>query len=450
MASDKYISSQEILKRCFQNNTGKLKATGGTYTTQDYFNAVYDNEKDSLRISIDGLNVEDMISGGYWGDPVVSEELLPENAKINTLTPVISTSGVISFYYKTEEGWRNLPTLPLKKSNFLDWGSENQDDLMYLVENKKKLEDILNDAFEIKEEVIVLKSNAVTPIVLDINGEEQDINDLGNADGDVTTLYRIAINGYVLSTETYADNNAPVSDKCYFKTVFNKNDGEYGVTYIYMDEEEYTFFSSLNAPKNILKVFYLQNKDPENKNDIKETTVSLRNVDATKVKIDVQGKIQDVEDIEDSDGDPTTHYCIKIGGYVLSVENYAGNEAPLAEKYFTKMVYNRNEGEYGTTYLYFEKDEYEYFASLNEPKNSFEIYYLQTKPVNVYQSNISQQSNVTNILSSDLMPSPNANYLNKVILCTKDCVVNEVEYKKGIFYICNLVDSNYVWSNVLN
>lgn len=449
MASDKYISSQEILKRCFQNKTGKLKATSGTYTAQDYFNAVYDSENDSLRISIDGLDFPTQGgSAGYWGEPVVSEELLPSDAKTNTITPVISTSGVISFYYKTDSGWKHLPTLSLKKRQFLDWGSENQEDLMYLIENKKKLEDILNGVFEIKEETIELKSNIVTPVKLNINGIEQEIEDVGDTDGDSDTYYKITINGYVLSTETYANNEALVADKYLVKTVYNKDAGEYGETYIYFAKDEYEYFSSLNSPKNVLEVYYLQNVNPENKGNIKEAIINLTDVEATPVNIDEQGNIQILKDDNDLDGDKTTHYCIKINGYVLSTETYVNNEAPIADKYIVKTVYDRTEGEFGVSYLYFEKDEYEYFSSLNSPKNVLEVYYFQTKTTNTYQSNATS-TNVTNILAANVMPTASSNYLNRVVLCTNNYVAeNGNEYKKGNFYICILVDSKYVWSSI--
>lgn len=434
-----YISAQEILKRCFQNKSGKLKTSFGTYTVQDYFNAVYDEKNDSLRVSVDGLNIDDMISGGYWGNPVVSEDALPSDAKVNTLTPVISTSGVISFYYKTEDGWRNLPTLPLNKRQFIDWGTENKDDLMYLVENKKKLENILNGNFEIKEDIISLASPQITPVKLNIQGEEQDITDSPDSDNDPETYYRIDIDGYVLSTETYANNNALVSDKYYMKNVYNKNSGLFGKTSIYMDNEEYEYFSSLTPPKNVLKVYYLQKINPDGQENILETILDLSEIVPETVTVDAQGGVQ-------IQNENFTHYCVKINGYVLSVESYPGNDSPLAEKNMSKMTYNRSEGEYGTTYLYFDKDEYEQTSSLTPPKNVFEVYYIQTPAVNENQS--IQNPTVSNILSASQMPLPGIEYLNRVILCTNDCNVNGIEYVKGKFYECKLVDGNYVWGSI--
>ncbi len=55
-----YHSEQDILRRCFVNVEGKLK--GNFNSAQDYFNAVYDESKDCLRIGGDGFH------GGGSGD----------------------------------------------------------------------------------------------------------------------------------------------------------------------------------------------------------------------------------------------------------------------------------------------------------------------------------------------------------------------------------------------
>ena len=46
-----YLSSQEILFRCFEDKTGQLRTSNGPYALQDYLNAVFDENTNSLRIS---------------------------------------------------------------------------------------------------------------------------------------------------------------------------------------------------------------------------------------------------------------------------------------------------------------------------------------------------------------------------------------------------------------
>jgi len=52
-AQDYLKSEQYIFNKCFVNNTLRLKA-GGFYSSQDYLNAVFDENSDSLRVSLDG------------------------------------------------------------------------------------------------------------------------------------------------------------------------------------------------------------------------------------------------------------------------------------------------------------------------------------------------------------------------------------------------------------
>lgn len=48
-----YYQAQYVLSKCFRNKTNRLSANN-LYSVQDYFNAVYDEENDALRICFDG------------------------------------------------------------------------------------------------------------------------------------------------------------------------------------------------------------------------------------------------------------------------------------------------------------------------------------------------------------------------------------------------------------
>lgn len=106
MAKKEFLQSQQILKRCFNNVTGKLKSNGGTYTTQDYLNAVYDESKDSLRIVVQGGGNSDGGSS-YWGEVVYEESQLPLTQKEGTITPLIKED-TLSFYYYDGSDWKLL------------------------------------------------------------------------------------------------------------------------------------------------------------------------------------------------------------------------------------------------------------------------------------------------------------------------------------------------------
>ena len=84
--AQKYYAAQEILKRCFENKSGKLKSSSGTYTVQDYLNAIYDSENDALRIITDGSESN---NSGYWQSPVNSPSELPDEAEFGSIAPVV-------------------------------------------------------------------------------------------------------------------------------------------------------------------------------------------------------------------------------------------------------------------------------------------------------------------------------------------------------------------------
>jgi hypothetical protein len=92
--SKEYLQSQEILKRCFQNTTKRLKIKG-FYSEQDYFNAVYDDTADALRVSFDKNNGNNGFL--YWQAPVETFEDLPTDDKYYTVRLVTSSFALYSF-----------------------------------------------------------------------------------------------------------------------------------------------------------------------------------------------------------------------------------------------------------------------------------------------------------------------------------------------------------------
>ena len=360
MSSDKYLSTQEILKRCFDNKTGKLKSSSGTYTAQDYFNAVYDSEKDALRISLDMNEINQT-----WENIVNSPDELPEDSEFGSIAPVVE-NGIITFYRKGEDGWIELSSTSRLYSDFIEWGIENKSDLSFLVDKKEEISSILGDNFSINERKIVFDTNnVVTRETVDENNETHEV-------------YDMSIDGYVLSVETYDNNESPSAEKYLVKMIYNKDEGLKGTTHIYFEKDEFEYFSELNYPKNVAEIYTIENKNGGNINNniIKEDIVVLKKSNVSPVKITVQNNLQNIEDLDDFDSDETTHYRIKINGYVLSVETYANNNATSADVVMVKTIYDSNNN---ITNIYLTKEEYNIFSSLNPPKNVIEIYFIENK-----------------------------------------------------------------------
>ena len=115
-----------------------------------------------------------------------------------------------------------------------------------------------NTANTVIEEVIVFDSDdsdSITPVILDIQGNEQNVYDDGNMDGDEATHYRIDFAGYVLNIESYVSSEAEQTDRMFVKTSY---DGSTGITHMYFTKEEYESISTLANNKNIVKIQYLQ------------------------------------------------------------------------------------------------------------------------------------------------------------------------------------------------
>ena len=388
MAKNNYLQSQEILKRCFVNVTGKLKSTGGTYTTQDYLNAVYDESKDSLRIIVDGGGGGESSGSSYWGEPVNSVSDLPITAEEGTITPVI-TEDSLSFYLFQDGVWKNLfsgsgtgSSLTSEEKEFINWGIDNKEELEFYIDHKDKIEELLNTEFAVKvitvELLPVSESDNIIPVNIDVNGNIQNIVDENDSDGDLTTHYKIDVDGYVIGLETYENSDAVLTDRYFTKEVYEKDLGPYGITHIYMTTEEYNYFSGLKNNKNVLKIAYLESM-------FGTDIIIKKDVITVPDELLEQGVIisEDLSSIvESSNYDEITHYRYRIDGYIMSIETYSSNNALKTEEVQPEII-DYNEGDnnvMGYTDFYLTKSAYESIETLQVGKNIIEVYYLyQTK-----------------------------------------------------------------------
>ena len=69
---------------------------------------------------------------------------------------------------------------------------------------------------------------------------------------------------------------------------------------------------------------------------------------------------------------------------MLSVATYADAVAVVPDRYYTRITYESSNGGLGSSHIYMQQDEYDYFASLPDGKNLLRVYYLTnaaTSPV---------------------------------------------------------------------
>jgi hypothetical protein len=193
-----------------------------------------------------------------------------------------------------------------------------------------------------------------------------------NGDDDELTPYRIDIKGYVTSISTYANNESIVADRYYTRITYEATSGGLGISHIYLQQDEYDYFASLEEGKNIIKVYYLTNATTS---PIKRIRYIMNN---DKTITDAEGNVISVSDIDDSDGDSSTICCISCYGYVLGIQTYASNEASIMDKYYTKIVYESDGIHSGKSKIYLDVEEWNYFSNLENGKNVIDIYYVAT------------------------------------------------------------------------
>lgn len=98
-----FLQTQEILRRCFDNQTERIKV-GSMGSAQDYFNAVYDESSDALRVNFGGE------SGVlYWEKPVANEEALPLTGREGEVRFVFTDDiGYQALYYFESDSWHKF------------------------------------------------------------------------------------------------------------------------------------------------------------------------------------------------------------------------------------------------------------------------------------------------------------------------------------------------------
>lgn len=356
-----YLQIQDIFNKVFQNQSQTLLANN-YYSTQDYLNAVYDTEKEALRIRLDGAIL-----------PAVNNvALLPSFADVGSIVPVVPGDGSIRFYQWDGNKWNVLNETNSQESSLAE---EQKIALAWLSENLDRVKELASYDYLVQMEELVLSPDTSKPVVLNIQGEYQDIDDDGDKDGDPTTHYRIDVAGYVLGVETYPDSSSISTDRCYVKIVYESTIGAIGISHIYFEKEEYEYFSNFKEGKNILKIYYVKNVFPGSIS-VKEEKITLPDASVQPVMIGIQGNIQNIDDDNDLDGNETTHYRIDINGYVLDVEGFNSDEDIQKQRFLTKMTYDST---LNMTSIYFTTAEYNAISGLSEGKNSISVFYLFQK-----------------------------------------------------------------------
>ena len=349
-----YISSQEILNRVFVNRTGSLRA-GTANAGQDILNSVYDEKSDSLRMTI---------AGGML-PAVTSEAELPSIADPGQICPVTGGDGSLEFYQYDGASWSKVSAagqeLTPDQSIAMEWLSENLDNVKAAA----------SFDYAVRMEEIVLPHDVNSDVV--VQGESQPLLDNEDKDGDIGTTVRIDVKGYVLGVETYADSSSTSTDRYYTKLVYEPNGGSSGTSHIYMEADEYNWFSSLPDGKNILRVFYLANAFPSSLG-LQELVLELPDDNVTPVSIDQYGNISSIVDGGDTDGDPLTHYRLDIPGYLLDMEGWYSEDAVSRQRFMCKTTYDRLDN---VTYVYMTSDEYEAVSRLGNGKNKVSAFTLK-------------------------------------------------------------------------
>lgn len=94
----------------------------------------------------------------------------------------------------------------------------------------------------------------ITPVILDIQGNEQNIDDDNNLDGDEATHYRLDFAGYILNVESFVSSDSIQTDRMFVKTSYDSSNG---ITHLYFTKDEYDAISTLSNNKNIVRIQYL-------------------------------------------------------------------------------------------------------------------------------------------------------------------------------------------------
>lgn len=352
-----YYQSQYILNKVYHNTTNIIRTT--LNTSQDYLNAVFDPSCDAIRVNM---------QGGVL--PVVpSVDHLPEKADDGQLCPVLNQETECIDYYQYDlasDEWIYRGST-VKSSQIIDGDQKNA--LQWLTQHLEQVKDVADyDSIIHTQDITLLKNTTV----IQVQGENQNIDDDLDGDNDNTTPYRIDFKGYILNIYTYPNNEATVPDRYYTRITYESTGGGLGMSHIYLSQDEYDYFANLEQGKNIIRVYYVTNS---NTSPIKRVRFTLNTDDTV---TDTEGNIINVYDEENKDGDSDTTCCISCSGYVLGIQTYATSQSVIMDKYYTKMVYESDGIHAGKSYIYIERNEYDYFANLENGKNIMDLYYVST------------------------------------------------------------------------
>jgi hypothetical protein len=324
---------------------------------QDYLNAIYDASKDALRVN--------MVGGML---PMVDDPNdLPSYAEDNQISPVYNAEkDVIDFYEWSEPLGEWVYRGSTISGNALE--DDEKQAVEWVTEHLDQLKEVTNYNYIVNVADVYLDPNSH---VVEVQGQMQNIDDDLNGDSDDTTPYRIDFSGYVLSISTYADNNAPIPDKYYTKITYESGTGGLGTSHIFLQQDEFDYFASLQEGKNIIRVYYLTNATST---PIRKKRLTL-NQDGTAV--DEEGENYVISDSGDTDGDSSTLYCIDVAGYVLGTETFADDNALVPDKCYLKINYESDGVHSGRSHIYMDGEEFEVCSKLRNGKNIIDIYYLQ-------------------------------------------------------------------------
>lgn len=372
-----YYQSQYILNKVYNNTNNIIRTT--LNTSQDYLNAVYDNNKDALRVNIDG--------GALPVVPSVNE--LPLTAGDGQICPVLNAEkGCLDFYeWDIEIGEWKYRGSTVKPDSLLK--PEEQIALSWTTQHLNQIKEVADFDYIVHVDTITLPSDSN---IIEVQGNLQNIDDDLNGDNDSTTPYRIDVTGYVMSVSTYANNDSIVPDRYYTRITYESTGGGLGVSHIYMQQDEYNHFASLEEGKNILTFHYLTNSTTS---PIKHIRYVMNNDNTV---TDADGNIISVFDTNDSDGDVNTICNLICAGYVLGIQTYASSEALIMDKYYTKIVYENDGIHAGKSSIYLNTEEWSYFSNLKNGKNIIDIYYVATVfPASVTISETQYQLPITEV-----------------------------------------------------
>lgn len=347
--------SQYILQKCFDNKQNVIRVSMNN--AQDYLNAIYDASKDALRVN--------MIGGIL---PVVDDPNdLPSHAADNQMCPVYNAEkDAIDFYEWSETLGEWVYRGSTISGNSLEGDEKHA--VEWVTEHLDQLKEVVDYNYIVNVADVHLDPNNR---VVEVQGQMQDIDDDLNGDSDDMTPYRIDFSGYVLGISTYADNNAPIPDKYYTKITYESGTGGLGTSHIFLQQDEFDYFASLQEGKNIIRVYYLTNATST---PIRKKRLTL-NQDGT--AFDEEGEDYVISDSGDTDGDSSTPYCIDIAGYVLGTETFANDNALVPDKCYLKINYESDGVYSGRSHIYMDGVEFEACSKLHNGKNIIDIYYLQ-------------------------------------------------------------------------